>query len=109
MALSEGTITFNYNRAMQQANELDEIANSLSNLTTSDFEGTLQNISVNWKGENARQYLEKGECLQTDMCSTVCSLHSVASEIRTVAKRIYDAEMYALAIAREREYNITNK
>lgn len=105
MALSEGTITFNYNRAMQQASELDEIANSLSNLTTSDFEGTLQNISVNWKGENARQYLKKGERLQTDMRSTVRSLHSVASEIRTVAKRIYDAEMYALALARAREYN----
>ena len=59
--LSEGTITFNFNRAMQQARELDEIAANLSNLATSDFEGTLQNISMNWKGENARKYLIKGE------------------------------------------------
>ena len=105
MALDEGTIAFNFERAKQQANELDEIANNLSKLATSDFAGTMQNVSVNWKGENARKYLGKGERLQSDMRSTASSLRSVASEIRTVARRIYDAEMYALALAREREYH----
>lgn len=103
--LSEGTITFNFNRAMQQARELDEIAANLSNLATSDFEGTLQNISMNWKGENARKYLIKGENLKSDMRSTAGFLRGVASDIRAVAKRVYDAEMQALAIARAREYS----
>lgn len=105
MALSEGTINFNYNRAIQQASELDEIANNLSRLTSSEFAETMQNISANWKGENANKYLKKGERLQSDMSSTAKSLHGVASEIRRIAKRIYDAEMYALALARAREYN----
>lgn len=105
MVLSEGMIFFNFNHAMQQAKELDEIAANLSNLASSDFEGTMQNISMNWIGENARKYLSKGEQLRSDMCSTAGSLRGVASEIRIVAKRVYDAEMQALAIARTREYN----
>lgn len=105
MALDEGTIRFNYERARGQANELDEIANNLSQLAYSDFAGTMQNISMNWKGENATKYLKKGESLQSNMNSTAKSLRSVASEIRRVAQNIYNADMEALRIAREREFH----
>ena len=104
MALTKATIMFNFRRALQQADELDEIANSLSRLAKSDFESTMQNISINWKGENARGYLAKGEKLQGNMCFSANSLHSIASDIRNVARRIYNAEMKALAIAEARNY-----
>lgn len=104
MALTKAAIMFNFRRALQQADELDEIANSLSRMSKSDFEGTMQNISANWKGENARQYLAKGDCLQENMNSTANSLHGIASDIRSVARRIYNAEMRALAIAEARNY-----
>ena len=104
MALTRAAIMFNFRKALQQADELDDIANDLSGMAKSEFEGTMQNISVNWKGENSRKYLAKGNRLQGDMHSTANSLHGIASDIRRVAKRIYNAEMRALAIAEARDY-----
>lgn len=104
MALTRAVIKINFQRAMQQAAELDDIADDLSRMSKSDFENTMQNVSANWKGENARKYLAKGDRLQGNMNSTVNSLHNIASEIRRVAKRIHDAEMSALEIAQRRDY-----
>ena len=104
MALTKAVINFNFNRAMQQAAELDDIADSLSRMSKHDFEGTMQNISANWKGENSRKYLNKGERLQGNMNSTVNSLHGIASDIRSVARKMYEAEMRALDIATARNY-----
>ena len=104
MALTRAAIMFNFRKALQQADELDDIANSLSRMAKSEFEGTMQNISINWKGENARKYLAKGDRLQGDMYSTANSLHSIASDIRKVARKIYNAEIKALAIAEARNY-----
>ena len=104
MALSRTTITFNFQKARQQADRLEEIASQLTRLTATEYAGAMQNIAANWKGENASAYLEKGARLQGDMEETAKSLHNVASEIRVVAKRIYDAEMAALAIAEARNY-----
>ena len=105
MALSKSTIIFNFNQAKAQANELDEIANSLSQLSTRDFNNAMQNIAANWKSENATIYLGKGERLQEDITSTANSLRNVASDIRIIAKRIYDAEMAAYERAKRRRYN----
>lgn len=98
------TIEFNFRKALGQADKIDTIANNLSKLSGTEFGGTLQNLSVNWKGENASLYLSKGSSLQEKMNGTVSELHSVASDIRTIAKRLYDAEMAALSIAAERIY-----
>ena len=107
MALSEATINFNYQRAIGQAKELEDIASNLSRLSTYDFEIAMNSISRNWKGENADKYLRKGDKLQSDMANTASSLRSVASEIRRIAQNIYDTEMYNLALARQREYSNT--
>lgn len=104
MALSRSTINFNFKKARQQADQLDDIARRLTRMSASEYAGAMQNISANWKGENASAYLAKGAKLQGDMEDTAKSLHNVASDIRTIAKRIYDAEMAALAIAEARAY-----
>ena len=64
MALSRGTIQFNFQKARQQADRLDELAGRLTKLTASEYAGAMQNISANWKGENASAYLSKGARLQ---------------------------------------------
>lgn len=98
------TIEFNFRKALGQADKIDTIANNLSKLSGTEFGGTLQNLSVNWKGENASIYLSKGSSLQEKVNGTASELHSVASDIRTIAKRLYDAEMAALSMAAERIY-----
>jgi len=98
------SIIFDFRRALEQADKIEEIANNLSNLSGQRFEGTMQNLSSNWKGENANLYLQKGEKLQGKMNVTARELRDIASDIRTIAKRLYDAEMAALEIALSREY-----
>lgn len=101
---TRASIEFDFRKAMGEADEIDNIANRLSNLSQSKFGGTLQNIAANWKGENADIYLNKGSRLQENMGGTVSELHNIASDIRTIARRIYQAEMAALAIAQQRDY-----
>lgn len=101
---SRATIEFNFKTALKQADKIDEIANNLSMLSRTDFGNALQNLSAGWKGENASMYLSKGSTLQGKMNGTSGSLRAVATDIRTIAKRIYDAEMAALRIAEGRTY-----
>lgn len=101
---SEATIRFNFQKALRQADQLDTIANNLSKLSSGDLNGTLQMVSANWKGQNASAYLAKGGKLQGNISTTAKELHSIASDIRTIAQRVYRAEMAALAIAQARKY-----
>ena len=68
------------------------------------FEGTMQNLSLNWKGESANRYLAKGERLQGKMNVTANELRRIASDIRRVARNLYNAELAALEIASQRNY-----
>lgn len=102
--MTEATIFLNFQKAKQQADELEQIAGDLSKLSSKSLNDVLQNVSANWKGESASQYLSKGSILQEDLTETAKSLLDIASEIRTIAKRIYDAEMEALRIAQTRSY-----
>lgn len=98
------TIEFDFKKALGQADKINAIADRLGRLSGTEFENTMQNLSAGWKGDNASQYLSKGSRLQEKMNGTVKELYSVASDIREIAKRVYDAEMAALAIASERKY-----
>ncbi len=98
------SIEFDFRKALNQADEIDEIANHLRVLSTIKFNGALQNLAANWKGSNASAYLNKGEHLQNNMNHTSGVLHDIASDIRAAAKRMYQAEMAALEIAQTRSY-----
>lgn len=97
-------IEMDFKRAMQQADRIDAIAGNLKELSNSRFESSLQNLSAAWKGENASLYIRKGNGLQGKINRTAGELHAVASDIRTIARRLYNAEMAALAIASSRTY-----
>lgn len=101
---TEASIYFDFQKALGEAGRIEEMADRLQKLSDKDFEGTLQNLSVNWKGENASAYLSKGERLQGKINQTGNDLRAVASDIRRIAKQIYDAEMAALEMARRRAY-----
>jgi uncharacterized protein YukE len=100
---SRASIEFDFNRAKQQATRLDDAADQLKRIAENNFQNTMQGISSSWTGENSRNYLAKGTELQKQMLNTAKNLKTIASEIRGVAQRIYNAEMQALRIAEERE------
>lgn len=93
MSKSKHEIKMDYEKAKQQADKLDEAARELDKLQSQNFNNTLQQISVNWKGIPASAYLQQGRKLQGNIKTTASELRNIASAIRTIARRIYEAEM----------------
>ena len=54
MAKSLYQINLDYNKALQQAAELEAIARELKNLADSEFHSCLEQVAANWKGDNAQ-------------------------------------------------------
>lgn len=95
-------IQINFNRAKQQANELESLAKSLENLSGSELENLLEELSNCWKGDNATRYRQKGAALQAEISKTAKSIRNTANGIRSIAQNTYEAEMNAVRIAEER-------
>ena len=95
-------IYFNYNQAIEQAKQLDEVAEQLTNAANRDMEDLLNDVSRAWKSDSAPQFLKKGQKVEGDMRTTARNLKNIASAIRTIAKRIREAELTAWRIANER-------
>lgn len=103
--MSEASIRFNYNKAIQQAKRLEELANQLNNLAKDNVASTLSDLSRNWNGDSASQFLSKGHKAQNDIVKTAKQLSETAAAIRRAAKRMRDAEERARQIALIRTAN----
>ncbi len=99
-SLSE--IYFNYERAMEQARRLDDIAKRLANAANVTLDDILSDVHQAWKSDSASAYLKKGEKMEGDIRITSKNLQDIAQTIRVIAKRIRDAELEAWRIANER-------
>lgn len=103
MARSYRSIVMDFEAARRQARELDEVAGDLSSLSGRQFEGTLDQLALNWTGDNSVKYINKGRTLQGNMDKTSQSLREVADAIRQIAEAVYEAEMEAWERAHDRD------
>lgn len=99
---SEATIQYNYNRAINQARTLEQLADELKGLANRDLETTISNLSSNWNGESATVFIQKAQKAQEDMRGNANEIRNTASVIRRSAKNIRDAELRALQLAKNR-------
>lgn len=97
-------IEMDFQRANQQADSLERLASELNRLAGRQFAGTLNELAMSWKGDNANAFLQKGSRLEENMKQTAKNISKTAIQLRRTAKRIYDAEMYAKQLAEKREY-----
>ena len=100
-SLSE--INFNYNRAVRQAGQLEEVAQNLTRAASNDMESIFSEISRAWQSDSAPRYIQKGQKVQTDIGKIAKNLREIAKAIRTIAQRVRDAELEAWRIANERK------
>lgn len=101
-------IEMDFRQAKRQAERLENLASQLENLAEKQFGESMQNLAMNWRGENASAYLQKGRRLEDNMKRTASELRKTAHQIRTVAKKIYEAEMLAKQLAEKRTYGNAN-
>ena len=99
-SLSE--IYFNYNKAIEQAKKLDDIARRLRTASDDNMESILNTVNSAWKSDSAPQYIKKGQKVGGDIRITAGNLTNIAAAIRTIAQRVLDAELEAWRIANER-------
>ncbi len=96
-------IYFNYNKAIGQATELEGISKRLKNAANDTMEDILNDVHVAWKSDSTSQYIKKGQKVEGDICTTANNLINIARTIRTIARRVRDAELEAWRIANERK------
>ena len=99
---SEDTIQFNYNKAIKQADDLLDISKEVKKISENKLADSLEKIDKNWDGENSKKFIKKGNTLKGKIEDSADDLKKVSESIKQMAKKIYDAEMESLRIAKER-------
>lgn len=96
-------INFNYNKAINQAKELEEISRKMKNAANNTVEAILNDVHAAWKSDSTSMYIKKGQKVGNDIRITSTNLNNIAQTIRTIARRVRDAELKAWRIANERK------
>lgn len=83
-------------RAMEQARELDRLADNLSRIANSGVESALLVLKNNWRGEAGESIELAGRNTTADIYRTAEDLVDTARSIRTTANIVYRAEKSAI-------------
>lgn len=97
-----GKIEFDFNMAIRQANRLSEIAADIEKLSDKKIASTMRDVSYNWTGTNAGQFIAKGNAVKSAVNITAGNLEKTALNIKTIARQIYQTELRAKEIADKR-------
>lgn len=99
------TINMNYRRGIEQANKLNELAIQLKKESDRQLEETINDISLNWQGENAQAYLVKCRKMQENLRKNAKQLKEASETVRKIVQNIYETEMRNYRIAQKRTYH----
>lgn len=102
---SANQIRMDFSKAYAEAERLDRVADQLKMLASKKMEESIRNLSYAWSGGNARLFFQKESQLQNHIGETAKEIYRVAADIRTIARRVYEAEMRAYEIAARRSSN----
>ena len=91
-------IDIEFKRAIEQADELDELSGKLCAIGSVKMDEALTLLSKSYKGQNASDYTDKAMRFKERVYDSAEILKKTASMIRMTASLIYEAEMAALGI-----------
>lgn len=101
---SEGAIRYDFQRALNEAEDLENAARKMRRLSENDMENTKRSLSLAWQGDAADAYQRKCTQLQENILDSAKDLEKQASAIRSMARLTYEAEMRAYRLATDRNY-----
>lgn len=94
---------FNYNAALRKAEELDEIAEEIRRIVT-EMQELSDSSHSHWNGDASDRYFSRLYNTLEGMTAVITNYSKTAETIRTTAQRLYNMEMEAIEIARQRSY-----
>ena len=92
-------INFDYEATIRQAEKLEELAERLRGIAENDLEEVLSDVNQGWKGENATQFLKKGDRMKGRVLTSSGDLKNIARTIRRMAYNLRQSEQEAARIA----------
>lgn len=95
--MTEQEINFNYDNAMKQVAELNEIASALDKVGSTNLADCMKKVGKNWKGENSTAYVKKGDALNQKIVKCSKNISAAANALSTMAENICRAEKANLA------------
>ena len=84
-------ININLERAIDQANQIDEIADKMITISNSKLSQTIEEISICWKGEAANIFLERACIIQDDIVKDITNIKEIANSLQQIAKKYIES------------------
>ena len=103
--MTRQTIEITFNSAIKRAEQLDQCAEDMLRLASSNMETIKGDISMAWQGDSASAYLNKMDLTAANIRKTAKRLQDIASTLRGVAINFRNSELRAIEIAEQRSYN----
>ena len=91
-------IDIHFSRAIQQADELEELSGLICNIGSAKMDTALKQLAKSWKGTSAAEYAGKVNVIKNRMYGCAEILKETSDLIRHTAERIYAAEMAAIGM-----------
>ncbi len=92
---SKEEIEIEFSKAIDQATELENLAEDLSRIARGGMESALMILKNNWRGDTGGSIELAGRRTTAEIYSTADDLLRVAKTIRTTADLVYKAEKSA--------------
>jgi uncharacterized protein YukE len=86
---------FNYDKAIEQARRVENVAAELRGLANNKISGAIASVNAAWSGEAANQFLRHCEETKRRVYVKADELYDIAQRVRNVAKILHDAETEA--------------
>ncbi len=96
-------IELDYAKAMTQVRQLEGLSDELER-TGERLRDSMNRLSSGWQGSGANAYRAKGEKLADQITNNAGQLQATAEAIRTISRKIIEAEMENKQIAEIRKY-----
>ena len=92
-------IEMDFTRAMNQAQELEILANDLSRIANNGLESALLVLKNSWRGDAGGSMELAGKATVSEIYRTADDLLKVANNIRRTADIVYNAEIAATGLS----------
>jgi len=99
---SSSAIYYDFKRALNEAEDLEDAARRMRRLSDNDMENTMRSLQGAWQGGASEAYQRKCGQLRAKILNSANDLERQASAIRSMARSTYEAEMRAYRLAMDR-------
>ena len=85
-------IAFNYQEAMRQSRELEQISDNIKDLAEKFLRSGQSGLRISWTGDSAELFYQKTEELYKDIKKTANNMAKISNTVHSTAKAIKAAE-----------------